>query len=162
MRRAVDTLLLATLFTMTFTKLRWEIGPVDVRIGELVAAAFIALFVIMRIRAGDWRVPRTVQVLSVFFLILLLVYLIGYFNLSTIASRNLYVKGMITFGIHFTFLMAAVSHLARRSERLLWRAVRWFCAGLAVNAAYGLVALAYAEGTNGGDLDKYVIEPITG
>ena len=162
MRRAVDTLLLATLFTMTFTKLRWEIGPVDVRIGELFAAAFIALFVIMRIRAGDWRVPRTVQVLSVFFLILLLVYLIGYFNLSTIASRNLYVKGMITFGIHFTFLMAAVSHLARRSERLLWRAVRWFCAGLAVNAAYGLVALAYAEGTNGGDLDKYVIEPITG
>jgi hypothetical protein len=161
-RRAVDTLLLATLFTMTFTKLRWEIGPVDVRIGELFAAAFIALFVIMRIRAGDWRVPRTVQVLSVFFLILLLVYLIGYFNLSTIASRNLYVKGMITFGIHFTFLMAAVSHLARRSERLLWRAVRWFCAGLAVNAAYGLVALAYAEGTNGGDLDRYVIEPITG
>ena len=162
MRRAVDILLLATLFTMTFTKLRWEIGPVDVRIGELFAAAFIALFVVMRIRAGDWRVPRTVQVLAVFFLILLLVYLIGYFNLSTIASRNLWLKGMITFGIHFTFLMAAVSHLARRSERLLWRAVRWFCAGLAVNAAYGLVALAYAEGTNGGDLDKYVIEPITG
>ncbi len=162
MRRAADALLLVALLTTTFTKLRWEVGPVDVRVGELFAIAFVTTFVIMRFRDGDWRFPRTVQVLAVFFLVLLLVYLVGYFNLSTIAARNLYLKGMITFGVHFTFLMAAVSHLARRSERFLWRAVKWFCAGLAVNGAYGLLALAYAEATNGGDLDRYVIEPITG
>ena len=63
--------------------------------------------------------PRTVQVLAVFFLLFLLVYLVGYFNLSTIASRDLCVKGMITFGVHFTFLIAAVAHLARRERAVL-------------------------------------------
>ncbi|HXV96247.1 MAG TPA: O-antigen ligase family protein [Gaiellaceae bacterium] len=162
MRRAVDVLLLGALFTITFTKLRWEVGPVDVRLAELVAIGFIAAFAIERIRAGDWRFPRTVQVLGVFFLLFLAVYLVGYFNLSTIASRNLWVKGMLTFSVHFLFLMAAVSYLARRSEPFLWRAVAWFCAGLGANALYGLLALGYAEARNGADLDAVVLEPITG
>ncbi len=162
MRRAVDFFLLGTLFTITFTKLRWGVGPADVRIAELFAVGFVVAFVVMRVLAGDWRFPRTVQVLAAFFLLFLLVYLIGYFNLSTAASRDLYAKGMVTFAIHFTFLLGAVSYLARRSEPFFWRAVKWFCAGLAVNACYGFLALAYAEATGGGDLDAYVIEPITG
>ena len=162
MRRALDTLLLGALFTITFTKLRWGLGPVDVGIAELFAVGFIGGFVVMRVRDGDWLFPRTVQILAVFFLLFVLVYLVGYFNLTTIASRDLYAKGMITFAVHFTFLMAAVAYLARRAEPFFWRAVTWFCAGLAVNAAYGLVALAYAEATAGGDLDAILIEPVTG
>ena len=162
MRRALDLLLLGALFTTTFTKVRWEVGPVDVRLAELFAVAFIVCFVVMRVRAGDWLFPRTVQVLAVFLLLFGIVYLVGYFNLQTVASRGLWVKGMITFGVHFTFLIAAVAYLARRSEPFFWRAVRWFCAGLAVNALYGLLALAYAEARNGADLDAVVLEPVTG
>ena len=149
MRRAVDVLLLAALFTVTFAKLRWNVGPVTVTAAELFACLFIGAFAVLRIRAGDWRFPRTVQVLGVFFALFLLVYLLGYFNLSSVAARNLYVKGTISFGVHFVFLMAAVSHLVRRTTPFLWRAVAWFCAGLAVNALYALLALVYAESTGG-------------
>jgi len=88
-RRAVDFFLLGTLFTITFTKLRWGVGPADVRIAELFAVGFVVAFVVMRVLAGDWRFPRTVQVLAAFFLLFLLVYLIGYFNLSTAESTTI-------------------------------------------------------------------------
>jgi O-antigen ligase len=101
-------------------------------------------------------------VLGVFFLLFLAVYLIGYYNLATTTSRNFWVKGTVTFVVHFAFLIAAVSHVSRRGEHLLWRAVGWFGAGLGVNALYGLLALAYAEARNGADLDAIVIQPLTG
>jgi O-antigen ligase len=161
-RRAVDLLLLVTLLTITFTKVRWGIGAADVTIAELSAAGFLVAFAALRIRTGDWRFPRTAQVLALFFACFLLVYLVGYFNLTTVDSRDLFAKGMIAFSIHFAFLIAAVSHIARRTERFFWRTVRWFCAGLALNATYALVALAYAEATGGSQLDEIVLEPITG
>jgi O-antigen ligase len=161
-RRAVDLLLLVTLLTITFTKVRWGIGAADVTIAEFSAAGFLVAFGALRIRTGDWRFPRTAQVLALFFACFLLVYLVGYFNLTTVDSRDLFAKGMIAFSIHFAFLIAAVSHIARRTERFFWRTVRWFCAGLALNAAYALVALAYAEATGGSQLDEIVLEPITG
>jgi hypothetical protein len=161
-RRAADILLLCTLFTITFTKLRWEAGAADVRIAELFACAFVLIFLGIRVRDRDWRFPRTVRVLAVFFVAFLLVYLVGYFNLSTVTSRDLYAKGMITFAIHFTFLIAAVSHIARRTDRFFWRTVRWFAAGLGVNAIYALLSLAYAEATGGSQLDEIVLEPVTG
>ncbi len=162
MRRALDILLLGALFTITFTKLAWEIGPVDVRLAELFAVAFIGVFAALRVRDRDWRFPRTVQVLAAFFLLFLVVYLVGYFNLTTVASRSLYVKGMITFAVHSLFLITAVAHLSRRGEPFLWRSVRWFCAGLAANGLYGLIALGYAEARNGANLDAILLEPVTG
>ena len=162
MRRLVDLLLLATMFTVTFTKVRWGLGAADVTLAELSAVAFVVAFAALRIRAGDWRFPRTAQVLALFFALFLVVYLVGYFNLSTVASRNLFAKGMIAFSIHFAFLIAAVSHIARRTDRLFWRTVRWFCAGLALNAVYALLSLAYAESTGGSQLDEIVLEPVTG
>lgn len=162
MRRTADILLLLGLFVMTFNKLRWPVGPVDVRLTELVAVLFVVAFVVLRVKDGDWLFPRTVQVLGLFFILFAVVYFVGYFNLSTTASRNLWVKGMIGFAVHFAFLMTAVAYLARRGEPFLWRAVRWFSAGLVVNALYGLLALAYAEARNGADLDAVVLEPITG
>ena len=63
------------------------------------------------------------------------------------------------FAVHFAFLLAAVAHLARRSERFYWRTLGWFTAGLAVNAGYGLLELAVAE-TSGGNLDRTVLGPL--
>jgi hypothetical protein len=162
MRRATDILLLGALFTITFTKLAWEVGPVDVRLAELFAVGFIGVFTADRVRDRDWRFPRTVQVLAAFFLLFLLVYLVGYFNQTTVASRNLYVKGMITYAVQALYLIAAVAYLSRRGEPFFWRSVRWFCAGLAANGLYGLLALGYAEARNGANLDAVLLEPITG
>jgi O-antigen ligase len=161
-RRTTDVLLLAGLFVMTFNKLRWPVGPVDARLTELVAIMFVLAFVVLRVREGDWLVPRTVQVLGLFFILFAVVYLLGYFNLSTTVSRNLWLKGMIGFAVHFAFLMTAVAYLARRGEPFFWRAVRWFAAGVIVNALYGVLALGYAEARNGADLDAVVLKPITG
>lgn len=162
MRRAVDFLLLGALFTITFTKLRWNVGPVDVPLAELLAAGFIGVFIVARVRSGDWRVPRTVQVLAVFFLLFLAVYLVGYYNLATVDARDLWVKGMLAFTVHFTFLIAAVAHVFRRGEPFLWRALGWFCAGFVLNALYGLLALGYAEARSGANLDEILLGPVTG
>jgi O-antigen ligase len=162
MTRLVDLLLVTTMFTVTFTKVRWGLGTADVTVAELSAVAFVVAFAVSRIRTGNWRFPRTAQALTLFFALFLVVYLVGYFNLTTIDSRNLFAKGMIAFSIHFAFLIAAVSHIARRAEPLFWRAVGWFCAGLAVNAVYALLSLGYAETTGGSQLDEIVLEPVTG
>lgn len=162
MRRLADLLLLTTMLTITFTKVRWGFGAADVTVAELSASAFVVAFAALRIRSGDWRFPRTAQALALFFACFLLVYLVGYFNLTTVDSRNLFAKGMISFSIHFAFLIAAVSHIARRTDRFFWRTVRWFCAGLALNAVYALLSLAYAEATGGSQLDEIVLEPVTG
>lgn len=162
MRRAADLLLLGTLLTVTFTKVRWSFGPADVTLAEILGLGFVTAFAAYRIRDGDWRFPRTVQVLVLFALLFLAVYLVGYFNLSTVSARNLYAKGVLAAVIHFAFLIAAVSHVARRPAEFLWRTVRWLCAGLAVNAAYALLGLAYAEATGGSELDEIVLAPVTG
>jgi O-antigen ligase len=52
-------------------------------------------------------------------------------------------------------------YIARRAPRFYWLVLGWFVAGIAANAAYGLVELAYAE-TTGGNLDQVVLTPITG
>ena len=56
---------------------------------------------------------------------------------------------MVKFVLHFLFLVAAVAYLARRAERFYWRALAVFMAGIAANAAYGVVQLAAAEVAGG-------------
>src|SRR5439155_23578333 len=53
-----------------------------------------------------------------------------------------------------------VAWLWRRWPRYTWRALGWFCSGVALNAAYGVVQLLVARG--GGNLDAHVLSPITG
>jgi O-antigen ligase len=91
---------------------------------------------------------------------LLVVYLIGFFNIETKQALSLYEKGLTKFVIHFGFLAAGVAYLARRSERFYWRTLGWFVAGFAANAAYGLLQLAATLG--GRNLDAIVLNPITG
>jgi hypothetical protein len=157
--KIVDGLLLATVATITFANVRWTLGGLDVNVSDVTASLFVLAFLLYRVERADWTVPRTSAVLAVFFGAFALIYLIGYFNLETAADRDLFAKGLAKFVVHFAFLLAAVAHLARRSERFYWRTLGWFAAGLGVNAAYGLLELAVAEAT-GGNLDRAVLSPI--
>jgi len=157
-RRAplVDALLLATVFAVTFANVRWVVGGVDVNVSDVTASLFLVAFALSRLERHDWGFPRTSATLAVFFAAFTLAYLVGFFNLQTTDDRDLFAKGIAKFAIHFVFLVAAVAHLARRSESFYWRTLGAFTAGIAVNAAYGLLELVIAE-TTGGNLDKAVL-----
>jgi hypothetical protein len=159
--RVADVLLFATVFTITFGKVRWAVGGLDVNISDITASLFVVVFAWTRVVRRDWRLPRTEIALALFFAAFVAVYLVAYFNLETSADRDLFVKGMAKFAVHFAFLLTAVAHLARRSARFYWQTLGWFVGGIAVNAAYGLLELAYAE-TTGAELDQVVLEPFTG
>ncbi|MEZ5100657.1 MAG: O-antigen ligase family protein [Thermoleophilia bacterium] len=154
-----DGLLFAALFTITFAKLRWSAGGADVNISDITAALYVLAFAWSRWERADARAPRAVVVLLGFFALFALVYLAGYYSLLTTDDRALYFKGLVKFAIHFAFLVAAVWHLARRSEAFYWRMLGWFVAGLVVNGIYGIVQLLVAEGT-GGNLDRTVLSAI--
>ena len=155
----VDALLFATVFAVTFANVRWVVGGVDVNVSDVTASLFLVAFALSRLERRDWGLPRTSVALALFFAAFTLAYLAGFFNLETTEDRDLFAKGIVKFAIHFAFLVAAVAHLARRSERFYWRTLGWFTAGLAVNAGYGLLELAIAE-TTGGNLDKAVLGPL--
>ena len=157
--RLVDALLFASVFTITFAKVRWAAGSADVNVSDVTAGLFVLAFAIARAEGRDGRVPRTVAVLAAFFALFVLVYLAGFFNLTTTEDRDLFAKGIVKFAIHFAFLACAVAHLARRSEGFYWRTLGWLVAGIAANGAYGLLQLAVAE-TSGGNLDKTVLSAI--
>jgi O-antigen ligase len=157
--RIVDALLFATVFTITFAKIRWAAGSADVNISDVTAGLFVLAFALARADLRDARVPRTVAVLAGFFALFTLVYLVGFFNLETTQDRELFVKGIAKFAIHFVFLACAVAHIARRAEAFYWRALGWFMAGLVANGIYGLLQLGVAEGT-GGNLDRTVLSAI--
>ena len=83
----VDFLLLATVFTITWAKVRWSAGAADVNLSDIAASLFVFAFVIDRVGSRDWSVPRTAGVLALFLGAFALVYLVGYFNLETSADR---------------------------------------------------------------------------
>jgi O-antigen ligase len=101
----------------------------------------------------------TVGVLG-FFGVFLLVYLIGYFDLSDSDALQQWAKGLTLWIVHFAFLAAAIAWLARRGQRYYWRTLGWFSGGLVVNAIYGVLQLLDAR--RGGNLDSTVLSPITG
>jgi O-antigen ligase len=68
---------------------------------------------------------------------------------------------MVKFVLHFGFLVAGVTLLARRPQRFYWYALAAFCGGIALNAIYGVVQLGISELT-GANLDKFLVQPITG
>jgi O-antigen ligase len=157
--RLVEFLFLATLFTITFEKIHWETG-VTVNLADILATLFVAGYVATRVADGDAWLPRTALAASAFAGAFLLVYLIGYFNLETEQALEQFAKGLVKFVVHFGFLVAGIAYLARRSQRFYWTTLGVFVAGMAVNAAYGLVQLAAAE--LGYDLDRSVLSPLTG
>ncbi len=157
----LDALLLATVFTITFARVRWSVGGVDVNLSDVLALLYVVGFVVSRVERRDWGMPRTSAIVGGFFLAFALVYLVGFFNVETTEDLSLFAKGIAKFAVHFALLVCAIAHVARRSDGFYWRVLGWFVAGIAVNAAYGLIELAYAEAA-GGNLDQLVLTPITG
>jgi O-antigen ligase/polysaccharide polymerase Wzy-like membrane protein len=157
--RVADFLFFATLFSVSFQNVYWNVAG-RVSIADVVAVGFLVAFAALRIEERDRLFTPTALAVLGFAAALLIVYLAGFFNLETKQALSLFGKGIVKFVIHFGFLAAGVAYLARRSERYYWRTLGWFCAGFAANAAYG--ALQYAAARTGRDLDALVLNPITG
>jgi hypothetical protein len=155
MRAVTSFLFLATVFCCTFEKIHWNIAGA-VGIADVLAILFLGSFALI----SRPRAPATSVVLLGFFGAFLLVYLLGFFNLETGGALAQFAKGMVKFVIHFAFLAAAVAWLWRRGPSYYWRTLGWFCAGVAVNALYGVVQLLDAR--RGGNLDATLLSPITG
>jgi hypothetical protein len=155
----LDGLFLATIFTVTFHKLQWELAG-SLTLSDVLTSVFLVLFAWDRFERTDACLTRTSAVAFAFLLAFALVYLVGFYNLDTGQALAQWAKGMVKFVLHFGFLVAGVALLARRGLRFYWYAVAAFCGGIVVNAAYGVVQLVLAElaGTN---LDELLIEPIT-
>jgi O-antigen ligase/polysaccharide polymerase Wzy-like membrane protein len=157
--RAAGFLFLATVFSVSFQNVYWNVAG-RVNLADVLALLFIVAFLAGRISLRDARVPPTTAAVLAFAAALLVVYLLGFFNLETKQALSLYEKGLTKFLIHFAFLAAGVAYLARRSERFYWKTVGWFIAGFAANAGYGVLQLvAKVAGRN---LDALVLNPITG
>jgi O-antigen ligase len=156
----VDALFFATVFTVTFAKLQWEVAG-TMSFSDVITFLFLVAFVVHRAERLDGRFTRAALVTLAFFLAFLLVYLIGWFNLETAQSLAQWAKGMVKFLLHFLFLVAGVALIARRSPRFYWLALAAFVGGMAANGAYGLAQLAVAE-TTGANLDEAWLQPLTG
>jgi O-antigen ligase/polysaccharide polymerase Wzy-like membrane protein len=150
---------LATVFSVTFEKVHWELAGA-VSLADVLALLFIGTFLAGRWLDGDGRVPRSAIAALLFALAFALVYLIGFFNLDTREALQQFAKGLVKFGIHFAFLAAGIAYLARRGLEFYWRTLGWLTAGLAVNALYGVAQLVAAN--RGQDLDQAVLAPVTG
>jgi O-antigen ligase len=158
-RRLTDALLFACVFTMSFEKLAWNVGG-SIALSEVFAVLFVVAYVLRRIGRRDTSIPRTAAIVIAFFGAFLLVYLIGFFNLETTQALSQFGKGMGKFVEHFAFLACALDEIARRGERLFWRTLSWFCGGVVVNGAYGVLQLLAAQA--GHNLDSFVVRPLTG
>jgi hypothetical protein len=155
-RHVTSFFFLASLFCVTFEKIHWSFAG-TVSLADVLAILFLISFVATTKRA---TVPRTTVVLLGFFVAFLVVYLVGYFNLSDSDALQQWVKGLIKWLIHFSFLAAAVVWISRRGQHYFWRALGWFCAGIVVNAVYGILQLLDAR--RGGNLDALFLSPLTG
>ena len=156
----VDALFLATIFTVTFAKLQWEVAG-TLSLSDVLTAAFLVAFAGTRIGTGDRRLAWGAAVAAAFFLAFLTVYLVGFFNLDTEEALAQWAKGMVKFLLHFLFLVAGISYLARRAERFYWWTLAAFLGGFAANALYGIVQLGLAEVADI-NLDQSVLSPLTG
>ncbi len=155
----LDGLFLATILTVTFHKLQWELAG-SLTLSDVLTSVFLVLFAWDRFERGDAKLTRSAIVGLAFFAAFAVVYLLGFYNLDTGQALAQWAKGMVKFVLHFGFLVAGVALIARRGVRFYWYALAAFCGGIALNAGYGVVQLALAEvaGTN---LDEILIEPIT-
>jgi O-antigen ligase len=158
--KVVDGLFLATVFTVTFAKLQWEVAG-TLSLSDVLTAIFLVAWVGTRLGTGDRRLAWGAAVAAAFFLAFLTVYLVGFFNLDTEEALAQWAKGMVKFLLHFLFLVAGISYLARRAERFYWWTLAAFLGGFAANALYGIVQLGFAEVADV-NLDQSLLSPLTG
>ncbi len=155
----LDGLFLATVLTVTFHKLQWELAG-SLTLSDVLTSVFLVLFAWDRLEHADARLTRTAVVALGFFIAFALVYLAGFYNLDTAQALAQWSKGMVKFVLHFGFLVSGVALLSRRPLAFYWLALGAFCGGIALNALYGVLQLGLAEVT-GTNLDAVLVEPIT-
>jgi hypothetical protein len=153
--RVTAFLLFATLFSVTFEKVHWNISG-SLGLADVLTVLFLLGFAL----TSRGAMPRTTAILLGFFAAFLLVYLAGFFNLDTKQGVDQFTKGMVKFVLHFLFLAASVTYLVQRGKQFYWRALGWFTAGLVANGVYGVLQLASAKA--GHNLDSTVLSPLTG
>jgi O-antigen ligase len=153
--RVASFFLLATLFCVTFEKLRWNFAG-TLNIADVLTVCFLVAFA-FTVRGP---LPRTAAILLAFFAAFLLVYLFGFYNLQNKQGLDQFTKGMVKFVLHFLFLIAAVALLSRRGPAFYWRALGWFSAGFVANCVYGALQLLFARA--GHNLDSTLLSPLTG
>ena len=153
--RLAGGLLLATLFSVTFEKVHWNVSG-DLGVSDVLTVAFLLVFAL----TNRGPIPRTTAIVLGFFAAFLLIYLLGFFNLETKQALDQFTKGMVKFVLHFLFLAASVTYLVGRGRTFYWRALGWFTAGLVANCVYGVLQLLAAKA--GHNLDKTVLSPLTG
>jgi len=154
--KITGTLFLATLFCVTWEKVQWNVAGA-VGIADVLTVMFLVAFAL---EWGRPRFPRTTVIVLGIFAALLVIYLIGFFNIETKQSLDQWGKGMVKFVLHFLFLGAGVAYLSRRSTLFYWKAVGALTVGLVVNGVYGVLQLLAARaGTN---LDHVLLSPLTG
>ena len=156
----LDWLLLLTLSVLTFEKIRWETSDLTLTWTNLLATAFVVVFLVDRIRRRDPMLHPAAITLAGFMLAFLAVYLAGYFDLQDKAALAYWLKGLGSWGIHFLYLILGVAHRVRRGRPLFVRAVVAFTAGLVVNSIYGIIQLGLAVSA-GINLDRLVVGPLT-
>jgi O-Antigen ligase len=156
----LDWLLLATLVVPTWEKIRWETSAVSLTITNIIASIFIAAFVVDRVARRDARLPTASIALIGFMLAFAAVYLAGYFDLRDSDALAFWVKGVVTWSVHFAFLVCATAHVVRRGRPLFVRCIWAFVAGMLVNCVYGVVQLGLQVGA-GVNLDTLVVGPLT-
>ena len=156
----VDFLFLATVFTVSFAKLQWEVAG-TLSLSDVLTGVFLVAWAGTRLGTGDRRLAWGAAAAALFFLAFLAVYLIGFYNLETDQALAQWAKGMVKFLLHFLFLVVGIAYLARRSERFFWSTLGVFMAGFVTNAVYGIVQLGTAE-VLGINLDQSLLSPITG
>ena len=154
--RISGALFLATLFCVTWEKVQWNVAGA-VGIADVLTILFLVAFAF---EWGGTRFPRTTVVVLTIFAALLVIYLVGFFNIETKQSLDQWGKGMVKFVLHFLFLAAGVAYLARRSLRFYWRSVAALTLGLIANGVYGVLQLLAARA--GVNLDHQVLAPLTG
>ena len=157
--RPVRFFFLATVFCATFEKLSWNVAG-NIEIADVFAIGFIVAFALQEISRRAHRFVKTGFTLAFFLVLLVVVYLAGYFDLESGQAVQQFWKGMVKYGIHFLLLLFAVIYLSRRTTRFYLRTIGWFTAGMVVNSIYGLLQLLAAR--SGTNLDAKVIDPITG
>ncbi len=159
LRRVTSFFFLATLFTVSFEKIQWELAG-TIGLAGILAVLFVASFALERL--GEWprRIHRTVAIVLLFAAAFLVVYLAGFFNIESEQARPSSPRGSRG---------SRSPSASPPSGSPTWRDGR--CAstgsrsarsarGIALNGAYGVAQLAFAE--TGRDLDQTLLGPLLG
>jgi O-antigen ligase len=154
----LEGLFLVTIFTVTFHKLQWDLAG-SLTLSDILTSVFLVLFAWDRFERNDVRLTRTAAVALAFMCAFAILYLAGFYTLDTAEALAQWAKGMVKFVLHFGFLVTGVALLARRGIRFYWLALAAFLGGIGLDAVYGVIQLALAEG--GVNLDQVLIQPIT-